>query len=109
MKRNILKKRLSAFLALLMCLTTLLSVSTTVFASTTVDAYMVDFPRDGDSNYSATTWGHPSATIMSGWQYRSHNCTTIHGIGSYEGQVAYCIEPGIGQYSGDTLANRDES
>ena len=54
MKRKTLKKALSAFLSLLMCMMTLLSISTPVFAATTVDAYMVDFPRDGDSNYSAT-------------------------------------------------------
>lgn len=51
MKRKTLKKALSAFLSLLMCMMTLLSISTPVFAATTVDAYMVDFPRDGDSNY----------------------------------------------------------
>ena len=50
MKRKTLKKALSAFLSLLMCMMTLLSISTPVFAATTVDAYMVDFPRDGDSN-----------------------------------------------------------
>lgn len=53
MKRKTLKKALSAFLSLLMCMMTLLSISTPVFAATTVDAYMVDFPRDGDSNYSS--------------------------------------------------------
>ena len=47
MKRKTLKKALSAFLSLLMCMMTLLSISTPVFAATTVDAYMVDFPRDG--------------------------------------------------------------
>lgn len=42
MKRKTLKKALSAFLSLLMCMMTLLSISTPVFAATTVDAYMVD-------------------------------------------------------------------
>ena len=109
MKHKALKRGFSAFLALLMCLTTLTSLTTTVFAAATVDAYMVDFPRDGDSNYSGTTWGHPATELMSGWSYMSHNYTTIHSIGTYNGQVAYCIEPGIGQYSGDTLTSRDEN
>lgn len=109
MKRNVCRKGLSAFLALLMCLTTLLSMGTTVFAATTVDAYMVDFPRDGDSNYSTTSWGHPATSLMSGWQYMSSKYSTIHCLGTYNGQVSYCIEPGIGQYSGDTLTNKDES
>ena len=38
MKRKTLKKALSAFLSLLMCMMTLLSISTPVFAATTVDA-----------------------------------------------------------------------
>ena len=67
MKHKALKRGFSAFLALLMCLTTLTSLTTTVFAAATVDAYMVDFPRDGDSNYSGTTWGHPATELMSGW------------------------------------------
>lgn len=109
MKRKMFRRGLSAFLSLLMCLMTLLSVGTTVFAATTVDAYMIDFPRDGDSNYSSTTWGHSAASLMSGWQYLASSHSTVHCLGTYNGQVAYCIEPGIGQYSGDTLGNRDET
>lgn len=109
MKRNLPRRSLSAFLAFLMCLTTFLSMGTTVFAATEVDAYMVDYPRDGDSNYSATAWGHPAVSLMSGWSFQSHNRTTVHCLGSFNGQVAYCIEPGVGQYSGDTLSGRDES
>jgi len=109
MKRKNLKKVLSAFLSLLMCLTTLLSVSTPVFAATTVDAYMVDFPRDGDSNYSTTAWGHSAASLMGGWQFLNSNYTTLHSIGTYDGQVSYCIEPGIRQSVGDTLSYKDEN
>ena len=109
MKRKVMKRGLSALLALLMCFTTFLSMGTTVFAATEVDAYMVDFPRDGDANYSSTTWGHPGVSLMSGWSFTQFNRTTIHCLNSYTGQVAYCIEPGVGQYSGDTLSGRDES
>lgn len=76
MKRKTLKKALSAFLSLLMCMMTLLSISTPVFAATTVDAYMVDFPRDGDSNYSATAWGplcHVSDGRLAVSQQQIHN------------------------------------
>ena len=96
MKRKTLKKALSAFLSLLMCMMTLLSISTPVFAATTVDAYMVDFPRDGDSNYSATAWGHSATSLMGGWRFLNSKYTTVHSIGTYNGQVSYCIEPGIG-------------
>lgn len=108
MKCKTLKKTFSAFLSLLMCLMTLLSVSTPVFAATTVDAYMVDFPRDGDSNYSTTAWGHSATSLMGGWQFLNSNYTTVHSIGTFNGQVSYCIEPGIGQAVGDTLSYKDE-
>ena len=109
MKRKTLKKAFSAFLSLLMCMMTLLSISTPVFAATTVDAYMVDFPRDGDSNYSATAWGHSATSLMGGWRYLNSKYTTVHSIGTYNGQVSYCIEPGIGQNAGDTLSHKDET
>lgn len=109
MKRKTLKKALSAFLSLLMCMMTLLSISTPVFAATTVDAYMVDFPRDGDRNYSATAWGHSATSLMGGWRYLNSKYTTVHSIGTYNGQVSYCIEPGIGQNAGDTLSHKDET
>lgn len=109
MKRKTLKKAFSAFLSLLMCMMTLLSISTPVFAATTVDAYMVDFPRDGDSNYSATAWGHSATSLMGGWRFLNSKYTTVHSIGTYNGQVSYCIEPGIGQNAGDTLSHKDET
>lgn len=109
MKRKTLKKAFSAFLSLLMCMMTLLSISTPVFAATTVDAYMVDFPRDGDSNYSATAWGHSATSLMGGWRFLNNKYTTVHSIGTYNGQVSYCIEPGIGQNVGDTLSHKDET
>ena len=80
MKRKTLKKALSAFLSLLMCMMTLLSISTPVFAATTVDAYMVDFPRDGDSNYSATAWGHSATSLMGGWRFLNSKYTTVHSL-----------------------------
>lgn len=86
-----------------------MSISTPVFAATTVDAYMVDFPRDGDSNYSATAWGHSATSLMGGWRFLNSKYTTVHSIGTYNGQVSYCIEPGIGQNAGDTLSHKDET
>ncbi len=34
---------------------------------------------------------------------------TLHAIGSYNAQIAYCIEPGVDQDSGNTLTSTDES
>ena len=109
MKCKWFKKGLSALLSMAMCFTTMLSVSVPVFAATQVDAYMVDYPRSGDANYSTTSWGHGATQLMSGWSQTAYRYTTVHSIGSFEGQVAYCIEPGVGQHSGDTLTGQDES
>lgn len=59
MKRKTLKKALSAFLSLLMCMMTLLSISTPVVAATTVDAYMVD----SHATVTATTLRRRGATL----------------------------------------------
>lgn len=109
MKCKWFKKGLSALLSMAMCFTTMLSVSVPVFAATQVDAYMVDYPRSGDANYSTTTWGHGTAQLMSGWSQTAYRYTTVHCIGSFEGQVAYCIEPGVPQHTGDNLTGQDES
>ncbi len=109
MKRKWFKKALSAVLSAAMCFTTMMSISTPVLAATQVDAYMINYPRDGDANYSTTTWGHSAAQLMSGWFQNESRFTTVHSLGTFEGQVAYCIEPGAPQYSGDTLTSQDES
>lgn len=109
MKCKWFKKGLSALLSMAMCFSTMLSTSMPVFAATEVDAYMVDYPRSGDANYSATSWSHGAAQLMSGWSQTAYRYTTVHCIGSFEGQVAYCIEPGVPQQTGDHLTGQDES
>ena len=83
MKCKWFKKGLSALLSMAMCFTTMLSVSVPVFAATQVDAYMVDYPRSGDANYSTTSWGHGATQLMSGWYQTSYRYTTVHSIGSF--------------------------
>lgn len=46
---------------------------------------------------------------MGGWRFLNSKYTTVHSIGTYNGQVSYCIEPGIGQNAGDTLSHKDET
>ena len=52
---------------------------------------------------------HSANYLMSGWAYVAYERMTLHAIGSYNGQIAYCIEPGVDQDSGDTLTSTDES
>ena len=79
------------------------------FAATTVQAYMVNYPRQNDPNYGDSRFGHSANYLMSGWAYVANERMTLHAIGSYNGQIAYCIEPGVDQDSGDTLTSTDES
>lgn len=60
MKKSIFRKGASALLAFVMCLSTFMGIgSTTAFAAgEEVEAFLVSFPRDGDSN----SWGHDSLT-----------------------------------------------
>lgn len=70
---------------------------------------MVNYPRQNDPNYGDSRFGHSANNLMSGWAYVAYERMTLHAIGSYNGQIAYCIEPGVDQDSGDTLTSTDES
>lgn len=100
-----------AFLATLMCVTTFAGIgSTTAYAASgeKADVYMVDFPRDGDANYDGV-WGHSNLTLKNGWHTGRSNFTNLKAIGSYSGNVAYCIEPGISLKVGQTMNKYDEN
>ena len=101
------KRYISLFLALVFCFSLLGTLP--AFAATTVQAYMVNYPRQNDPNYGDSRFGHSANYLMSGWAYVAYERMTLHAIGSYNGQIAYCIEPGVDQDSGDTLTSTDES
>lgn len=105
------KRVTSLFLATLMCVTTFAGISsTTAYAASgeKADVYMVDFPRDGDANYDGV-WGHSNLTLKNGWHTGRSNFTNLKAIGSYSGNVAYCIEPGISLKVGQTMNKYDEN
>ena len=110
MKRHSLKKGVSMLLAMVMCLTTFLGIGTTTAfaAGEQADVYLVSFPRDGDANYGGE-WGHESHTFMNGWFTANSQYTTIRAMNSYEGNICYCIEPGVPQKTGDSYTNWDEN
>ena len=109
MKTLKLKKIMSLFLAALMCVTTLAGFGTTAYAAEETDeVYLVSFPRDGDANYGGE-WGHSSHNFMNGWSSGSSRYTTVRAMGSYEGNICYCIEPGIPQETGDRYTKKGEN
>ena len=98
MKKNIFRRGMSGLLAVLMTFTALMSIgTTTAFAASTAgetaESYSVGFPRDGDANldYSGT-WGHDELHYMNGWTSGEATwMTTLHTIGSFDGQACYCM------------------
>lgn len=109
MKKNSFKRGTSFFLALLMCFSTIFGLGTTAFAAgEQAEVYMIGFPRDGDANYGGE-WGHPELHYMNGWTSGKSNYTNIRAMNSYEGNICYCIEPGVPQDTGDTFTSWDEN
>ena len=108
MKTQKFKRTLSLFLAMLMCVTTLFGMGTTAFAAEETDeVYLISYPRDGDANYGGE-WGHDSLSFMNGWSTATSRFTTIRAMGSYEGNICYCIEPGVPQQTGNTFTKKGE-
>ena len=108
MKTQKFKRTVSLFLAMLMCVTTLFSMGTTAFAAEETDeVYLISYPRDGDANYGGE-WGHNSLSFMNGWSTATSRFTTIRAMGSYEGNICYCIEPGVPQQTGNTFTKKGE-
>ena len=108
MKTQKFKRTVSLFLAMLMCVTTLFGMGMTAFAAEETDeVYLISYPRDGDANYGGE-WGHDSLSFMNGWSTATSRFTTIRAMGSYEGNICYCIEPGVPQQTGNTFTKKGE-
>lgn len=72
------------------------------------DVYIVEFPRSGDTNTSG--WGNEALQYMNGWSSGGASSKLrLRAVGSYTGKICYCIEPGTGQHTGDTLTQKDEN
>ena len=100
------KKAVSLMLAAVMSLTAFMGIgATTAFAAVgeKADVYLVDYPRSGDTNNNGE-WGHGNLNYMNGWKGLSTKYTGLRAMGSYSGNIAYCIEPGTGQRTGDMVA-----
>lgn len=109
MKTQKIKKLMSLFLATLMCVTTFAGFGTTAHAAEeTENVYLVSFPRSGDENYGAE-WGHESHSFMNGWSSGTSRYPTVRAMGSYSGNICYCIEPGVPQETGDRYTKKGEN
>lgn len=106
-----LKRSIALIMALVMCLSALLctGISTASAASgEKTGVYFYYYPRSGDANANGY-WGHGELNYMNGWKGLAGDYTVIRMIGSYSGNVAYCIEPGTLQWDGDILTEKGEN
>ena len=111
MVKTKIKRAVSFVMATVLSLSAFMSIGTSIaFAASgeKTKVYMVDFPRDGDANYDGV-WGHSNLTLKNGWHTGSSTHTNLKAIGSYSGNIAYCIEPGVSLSSGQSMNKYDEN
>ena len=65
--------------------------------------------KQDDRTYGTDTWGHPAKNFMNGWYTEENTTWTVHAQESFEGQVCYCIEPGVHREIGDTYSGFGEN
>ena len=110
MANNKFKRAVSFVMAAVLSLTTFMGLgTTTAFAASgkKSDVYIMELPRSGDTNNNGK-WGHGELKFMNGWYSHAISTDSLRAMGSYSGTIAYCIEPGTGQHTGDTLNEKDE-
>ena len=109
MKKNSFKRGTALALAVVMCLMAFLGSGplTAHAAGEQAEVYMIGFPRDGEANFNG--WGHPELHYMNGWVTPQSSYTNIRAMNSYEGNICYCIEPGIAQDTGEVFTSWDEN
>ena len=106
-----IKRSVSFVMATVLSLTAFMGVgANTAFAAAgeKTNVYMVDFPRDGDANYDGV-WGYSNLTLKNGWHTGSATHTNLKAIGSFSGNVGYCIEPGVHLSMGQSMTQYDEN
>lgn len=101
-----MKRSLSLFLAVILCLSSFMGIGITAFAAEKRDVYLIDLPRGKEPNKSG--WGHPALELMNGWSTFDTDYVTVKALGDYEGNSCYCIEPGVPLYTGDSLSKEAE-
>ena len=103
------KRAVSLVMAAVLSLGVFTNIGTTAYAAsgTKSDVYIMQLPRSGDTNNNGK-WGHGELKFMNGWYSHAISTDSLRAMGSYSGNIAYCIEPGTGQHTGDTLTEKNE-
>ena len=101
------KRAVSLVMAAVLSLGAFANIGTPAYAAsgTKSDVYIMELPRSGDTNNNGK-WGHGELKFMNGWYSHAISTDSLRAMGSYSGNIAYCIEPGTGQHTGDTLTEK---
>ena len=51
---------------------------------------------------------HSNLSLMNGWKTGTSRYTTVRAMGSYNGNICYCIEIGVPQQTGDSFTKKGE-
>lgn len=105
MKNSIFKRTLALFVAVLLVVS---GLATTAFAAgERSEIYMVSFPRDAEAN--KVNWDRDNLQFMNGWHMDAYDMFGTFAVGSYDGKIAYCIEPGVPIDNGHSFTAKDET
>ena len=103
--KRIIKCGTAFLLALVLCLCLL---PTTALAASK-QVYIWNFPLSGDTLKSDGNWGHGVLNLRFGYRVSATSYTQFRCLDSWQGEVAYCIEPGAPQKNYDSLTDHDDT
>ena len=103
--KRIIKCGTAFLLALVLCLCLL---PTTAFAASK-QVYIWNFPLSDDTLKSSGNWGHGVLNLRFGYRVGASSYTQFRCLDSWQGEVAYCIEPGVPQKNYDSLTDHDDT
>lgn len=104
------KRILSLLFTLIITLVNFSGLISSVSAeSQKMTVYIIDLPRGSDPS-DRSSWGHPALNFMGGWSVNEQSdFYSVHCQDTFDGRVAYCIEPGFHVESGDSYTGFNES
>ena len=103
--KRIIKCVAAFLLVLVLCLCLL---PTTAFAASK-QVYIWNFPLSDDTLRTSGKWGHGALNLRFGYHVAANNYTQFRCLDSWQGEVAYCIEPGVPQKNYDSLTDHDDT
>lgn len=103
--KRIIKCETAFLLALVLCLCLL---PTTAFAASK-QVYIWNFPLSDDTLKSSGNWGHGVLNLRFGYRVGASSYTQFRCLDSWQGEVAYCIEPGAPQKNYDSITDHDDT